>query len=627
MTFRILTSTLAAVTAGLSLAALPAPALAEEAGAIDTTNADRQAALVAAEDRRLTEVRAVAAVAPTRGANWSNPYRLNTSAGYTLVLTQRREPYTVTDLLKLAPQTFTRQSDGSYLLTENIYLNSGAKLRLSNPGGLTLRLASNTNGFVSIVSFGGSLTIDGTPQAPTTITSWDRRTTRPDTDVNDGRAYLRAIGGQFSMTYTKVSDLGFWSGRTGGVSLTGTDRPDTGDVVGPTHLTKTERHEAKDQRLSEDRSATAAPGAGDVFAQPSGALNIPDTRFDVPGLSYVSGDIDHSTITGNAFGMFISSANGITLSDTSITKSLYDGLLLHRFASSAVVERVVSSDNGGDGIVLSRAAQEVRVSASTTERNGGNGFTVDGLPLATGASASGEYVGSYGNNSIANSVSRDNHHYGVEVIGGLNISVENNEVTGNDMGIVARAGADHVTISGNRVTGPNRQGVALRDGVTKATVTGNIIAKADTAIYIRGSSGDVQGNTINEATHHGIALVGATGGSKVSYNVVAGVGPSAVDLSRVEGKIKSEHNQIGAWHDTSAFWVRFRHYASPMTLLWAGILLLIIISAVLGLRRRRAEGISSPYANSRTLQELSGKQNAATGGPGETTVRLVGAGR
>jgi parallel beta-helix repeat protein len=580
------------------LVALPAAADSGAAHAPPTSprDAERQAALVAAEDRRLTRVRAVAAVAPMRGANWSSPYRLDTHAGYTLVLTQQRIPYTVADLLRLAPQTFVRQADGSYLLTENIYLNSGAKLRLSNPGGLTLRLASTANGFVSIVSFGGGLTIEGTPQAPTRITSWDPRTGEPDTDVNDGRAYLRAIGGQLTMTYAEVSDLGFWSGRTGGLSLTGTDRPNTGDVEGPTHLTKAERHEAKAERLAEPWDVDAAPGVDGVYAQPSGPLSTPDIRFDMPSLSYVSGKITHSTLRGNAFGLFVSSANGITIADTTVTGSREDGLVLHRFASSAVIERTVSRRNGGDGFVLSRAAQQVRVTASTAEDNGGNGFTLSGLPLATGASASGEFVGSYGANSVANSVARDNAHYGIEVLGGIDIDIQNNEVIGSDMGIVARQGADEVTISGNRVSGQRRQGIAVRDAVTGATITGNVVSETDNGIYVRDSVAEIRGNTVQDATNHGISLIGDTEGSLVSYNVIAGVGPSALDVSRADGDVTVKENQMFAWHDTSSFWIRFRHYASPMTMLWTSILVIILFAAVQG-ARRSGTGTGNPYAD------------------------------
>lgn len=559
------------LAAGLILASAAASPAADgdDKPRVNAADAENETALVAAEDHRLDQVRAVAAVAPLKGGEWKAPYRLDTGDGYTLVLTERSNAYTVSDLLELAPQTFVRQPDGAYLLTENIYLNAGAKLKLSNPGGLTLRMASSNKGFVSIVSFGGRLTLEGTPQAPLRITSWNDKKNKPDKDVRDGRAYIRAIGGQFSMKYAKVGDLGFWSGRTGGLSLTGTDRPDTGNID----------------------DSTVAPGtkagSGGVVAQPSGSLATPDTRFSVPSLSYVSAEIGHSTLTGNAFGLFLSGANGVSISDSTVRRSLEHGVVLHRFVTNAVVERTVSKENGGDGFVLARATEQVRVSGSTAEGNGGNGFTLSGRPLASGPSASGESISSYGSNSVSDSIATDNGHYGIEIFGGKDVGVQNNRVEGGDMGIVARKDATKVAITGNRLTGQSRQGISVRDGVTAATITGNIVEGTETGIYVRDSVGEIRGNTIQDGTNHGITMVGGVSESIITYNVISGVGPSAVDTTRAHGDIAVRQNQTFAWHDTSSFWVKFRHYASPMTLLWTFILLLILISALLGRRQSR----------------------------------------
>ncbi|WP_432830010.1 right-handed parallel beta-helix repeat-containing protein [Dactylosporangium sp. CA-092794] len=609
-TRRVLAGLLLAVLAGTLT--LPGAAGADPTSPGTTSDdpadatARREAALVDYEDARLNQVRAVATVAAMQGGlTWSKPYRLDTGGGYTLVLTQRGTPYQIADLLQLAPQTFVRQNDGAYMLTENIYLSNGAKLNLTNPGGLTLRLVSNSNGFVSIVSFGGELSIAGTPQAPTTITSWDPRTNQPDTDVQDGRAYIRAIGGQFTMSYTTVANLGFWSGRTGGLSLTGTERPDAGQVSSPEHLTKDERHQAKDDRLAGQNGDGPAkssdpPTAGSVTAQPSGPLTSPDSRFTTPGLSYVSVNISHSTMTGNEFGLFISSAQGITITDTVVEKSLSSGLVMHRGASSAVIERTVSRGNGGDGFVMSRATQEVRISGATSQDNGGNGFTVNGEALAEGPSASGESTATYGANSISNSVAQNNKHYGIEVLGGIDIGVQNNRVVGSDMGIVARQGGSRIAITGNQLSGQKRQGIAVRDGVTDSAVTGNVITGAQTAVYVRASVVEVRGNTIQSAKNHGITMVGKVDGSTIAFNVVGGVGPSALDLARSGGDLDVTENQTFAWYDTSSFWVKFRHYASPMTLLWAGIFLLILFAAVKGGARRRIAKFH-PYADKRPL--------------------------
>ncbi|MEU2617185.1 right-handed parallel beta-helix repeat-containing protein [Streptomyces sp. NPDC007157] len=566
-------------------------------------DAETQAALVADEDHRLNQVRAFTSVAPLQSTKWTVPYRLDTDNGYTLVLTQRSNAYTIADLLKLAPQTFVRRKDGSYLLTENIYLNVGAKLKLSNPGGLTLRMASNRTGFVSIVSFGGELVLQGTAQAPLTITSWDPQANKADTDVRDGRAYVRTIGGQFEMTHTKLANLGFWSGRTGGLSLTGTDRPNTGSLedTGQIHG-KTARERADEQGDAQDDDGSSS---GDVTAMPSGELTTPDARFTTGGLSYVSGSITHSTITGNAFGIFISSATGIEISDTTVENSLEDGVVLHRFVSSSLVQRTVAKNNGGDGFILSRATQQVRISGSTAQGNGGNGYTLSGKPLADGPSASGQAVDSYGSNSVANSVAEDNGRYGVEVLGGLDVGVQNNRIEGGDMGIVARLAADKVSITGNRLTGQNRQGISVRDGVRDATVTGNIIDGPETGVYVRDSAAEIRGNTVQDATNHGVSLVGGVDGTTVSFNVIGGVGPSALDSSRSHGGADIKENQTFAWYDTSSFWVKVKHYASPMTLLWTGILLLILFSAVMGRRRRRGHGrvdrIVHPYSDKAPL--------------------------
>ncbi|WUH89673.1 right-handed parallel beta-helix repeat-containing protein [Streptomyces sp. NBC_00433] len=585
-----------ALLPAVSGAARAAPADGAKPGddqRITQADSENEAALVAAEDHRLDQVRAVVAVAALKGGRWTQPYRLDTGSGYTLVLTQRSTPYGVSDLIRLSPQTFVRRHDGSYLLTENIYVDAGAKLDLSSPGGLDLLLASDNKGFVSIVSFGGRLTLAGTPQAPMRIGSWDTRTDKPDSDVRDGRAYVRAVGGQFTMNYAQVDDLGFWSGRTGGLSLTGTDRPDTSNIEGP------------DPTADGDAKGTGQLRSGGVAAEPAGPLTTPDSRFAVPTLSYVSAEITHSVISGNLYGLFVSGSTGVTISETQVRGSLESGIVMHRGVVNAVIDRTVSHDNAGDGFVLSRATEEVRVTGSKALSNAGNGFTLSGRPLADGPSASGEPTSSYGSNSVSDGVAKGNGRYGIEIFGGSDVGVQNNEVDGGDMGIVVRAGATKVSVTGNRLSGQKRQGISVRDGVSEATVTGNIVEGADTGVYVRDSQAEVRGNTVQDVTNHGISLVGGVAKSMVSYNVVAGVGPSAVDTNRAHGRLTVKKNQTFAWHDTSAFWVRFRHYATPMTLLWLFLLLLILISALLGARRSSRWGHrvigTHPYADKAPL--------------------------
>jgi parallel beta-helix repeat protein len=595
---------------------------------LDATTAAKESAVLAAEDRRLSQIRSVVSVAPLHSTSYKSPYRLATASGYTLVLTARKSAYTITDLLKLEPETFVRQADGSYLLLESIYVDNGAKLDLSAPGGLTLRMASNVNGFVSIVTFGGSLSMIGSVQQPLKVTSWDARTAKPDTDPTDGRAYIRVIGGQFTMEHVEASDLGFWSGRTGGISLTGTDRPNTGSTQGPTAYVPTHgkagKAAAKLLKGKDVAKSTDSLGNSGVDSLPPGALTTPGSQFDVGGLSYVSATISDSTITGDAYGLFVSSANGVQITGTKIRNSLVDGLVLYRFATQVVLEKVDSSRNHGDGFVLARAAQEVRISGSTANQNSGNGFTINGQPLATGPSASGGPVGSYGNNTVANSTASNNGHYGVEVLGGMNINIDNNAIVGNTMGIVVSHSTAKVSVVGNVLSAQQREGIALRDGNTGGTISGNIVTGAQTGIYLRDSSAEVTGNTVKGSKLHAVTLVGKDNGSKVSDNVLSGVGTSAVSSSRASGSHLNGGNDTIGWHNTTPLLTRALRLLHPTTLVWLGVFLLIVVAGVKGRRTRRQHTSGSshdllaglPYQDKTPLpQVIIGELTAGGTGP------------
>jgi parallel beta-helix repeat protein len=593
------------------------------APAVDSATAAREAAEVAAESRRLIEVRSVSANANLHASQGNAPYRLATGSGYTLVLPQRSTPYTVSDLLQLAPQTFLRLTDGSYLLLENIYVGMGATLNLSTPQGLTLRMASTATGFVTIVSFDGTINLSGSAKHPMTVTSWDTQNNVPDTDPTDGRAYIRAIGGHFSMNHVNVYDLGFWSGATGGISLTGSDRPTTGAATGSTtyvHVHEVHLHgKAKKGGASgtDTGSGTnvAQPsgnlGNGSVTTLPAGTLNGSGSQYSVSGLSYVSAKITDSNVTGNAYGIFISSADGIEISGTDVSGSLIGGVVLHRFATNAVIDQVNSSSNHGDGFDIARAAQDVQIEDCTAAYNSGNGYTVNGQALSNGPSASGEPIGAYGNNTIDTSTTADNGHYGIEVLGGIKVSLTHDSIVGNTMGIVVRRGAKQVDVAGDTLTDQQREGISLRDGDSGDTVTGNTVQGAVTGIYVRDSNASITGNSVSGAQEHGITLVGTVAGTRVSGNTLTGAGPSPISDSRAQGAVAVSHNTTGKWHNTTPVWTRVKRMARPMTLIWLGVFTVIALTGLKGRsarrrRRRRAgsEGVfigRHPYLDQQPL--------------------------
>jgi len=336
---------------------------------------DQEARLVRAEDERLVYVRTVSSAARWRVDDLDGPYRLRTSPSLTLVLPAREQPYTLADLLALAPDTLVRQPDGAYLLSENIVVLGGASLSLESAEGLTLRMQSQAESFVSIVTFGGSLKIAGTPEHPLAIQSWDSDSGTVDRATTDGRAYLRVIGGNASLQNASLSSLGFWSGDTGGLALTGTH-----PVAG---------FDATD-------NAEAAPVAG-ARLLPAGELSS-ETEPVAPDLGYVSAAIDNVTVTGNTYGIFVSDAKGVTVRNSRISDSLVNGLVFHRFVTESVVSRTVSSDNAIDGFTVDRSSQNVVFDGLTSERNGRDGVSLDGQALALGPNARGTAVDLYGDN-------------------------------------------------------------------------------------------------------------------------------------------------------------------------------------------------------------------------------------
>ncbi|MUK02281.1 right-handed parallel beta-helix repeat-containing protein [Vibrio cholerae] len=565
-------------------------------------NPELEAALVADEDRRLTEVRTVASMVRWRNLDVKTAYRLSAGSAYSLVLTSRDEAYTVESLLELAPQTFVRQPDGSFLLSEHLVIQNGATLDLSEPGGLEVKMASDAGGFVSIVNYGGTLKLSGSEGNPVTIRSWDRDKGMDDTLTDDGRAYIRSIGGQVALNYVELNDLGFWSGRTGGLSLTGTDRPSTGTLADFGRDVK-----AGVEALNEVAKPNPAASPVDGVL-PAGELPLPDVDLTDPTYSYVSASITDTAIDGNAFGLFIANANGVDIKDTKVTGSLADGVVMHRYVTNAAVGKTESSDNAGDGFVLSRATTGIVLSEVTARDNRRNGISIEGQPLANGPSATGISLGRYGNNSVANSTASGNGRYGIEVIGGDNVGVHANNVSANTMGIVVRDGARNVSVVGNQLRDQVNQGIAVRDTVSGATVSGNIVDGGEIGIYVRDSVAEVGRNTLTGLTNHGITIVGQTEGTDVAQNTIAGKGPSAVDSRRADSVTVSA-NTTNAWNDTTPWYIMVRNFFQPLTVLWLFLALIVVFTAIKGAGRSREK--THPYADKIPLTAITGSATSA----------------
>ncbi len=559
----------------------------------------REAELVAQEDRRLIDVELVASGTLFPGLDTSLPYRVVSAPVSTLVLTAREAAYTEVDLAALAPQTFVETSPGVFVLSENIVVLSGATLDLRRPGGLQINLASTDVGFASIVVDGGNLVVEGTASEPVKFQGWDAQRSEPDTNTADGRAYIRVMGGYASISNATFTDLGFWSGNTGGLSLTGTQLAST---LG---LDSSDGRELPEVYLvAPETSVTVDPGDPLVVDGSSeGETGVNLTQGAGLYSTGVTAWLSGITVTGNAYGLFVSDANSVELQSSTFTESLVDGVVFHREVVNSRITGVDSSHNNGDGFVVSRGSQSVMIDTVTAANNGGNGITIDATPLADGPSAVGQSIAAYGGHSVVNSRVTDNTKYGIAINGGTGVTVRSNTIEGGEFGMMAGSAAQNVIVQENRVADATNQGIAFRDG-SQGEVSGNIVNGGVIGIYARDSKVSVVRNTIDSVTSHGITFVGESTGSVVAQNLIDGFGNSPIDTVRATGATVLDTNESPSWVYQNITERVLRVITKPMTLLWTVLAILLLLTAFRGFRYK-GSGFGSPYRDRTPLHELT----------------------
>ncbi|MFH5823941.1 nitrous oxide reductase family maturation protein NosD [Georgenia sp. AZ-5] len=528
--------------------------------------------LVAAEQGRISDLQAVTSPFPHRWEDVGGPYRVTTDPVATLVLPARQEAYTPAELVQTAPDSWSAQKDGSYLVREHTLVLAGATLAVGQGAGATVRLSSGPDGFASIVTLGGALQLVGGPGAPVQVASFDPLAWGPDTVTGDGRAYVRVLGGRAELTHATFAALGFWGGPTGGLAVTGT---------APAH---------------DVRPDGLAQAEGGVLPQFEVAREAAAER------DAVSVSLDDVHVRGNAFGVFVTNAAGVDITGTTVRESLVDGMVLHRSVTDAEVTRSSATGNAGDGFVVARGSSGLSFSEVVATGNGRDGLHVDGRPLADGPNPAGTGVTESGGHTVLRGTFADNGRYGVHVAGGTGFTLTDSAVRDNEMGVVVGAGAQDVALVANDVTG-HRQGIALRDDVTGARVARNTLRGGETGVYVRNATATIEDNEVADVARHGITVVGRAEGTEVVDNTVSGTGPRPIDSERAVGAVV-EANAVDGWVVSRSLSEITRAVFQPLTLIWLGVMTLVVLSAVARARARR-EGIRHPYESYAPLSSFT----------------------
>jgi hypothetical protein len=512
---------------------------------------ERQSGLLEAEDRRLLDlVAAVPFGAP--------PYTVGEGRDATLVLTPIGRDYGLPDLEALGAAV--PGPDGSVDVVRHVLVAPGALLRVLAPG-TTLRLRSDGGGFVSLVAWRSTLVLAGEPEAPLTITSWSPGSGAPDPSPVDGRAYLRTAGGSMTLDHVQATDLGFWSGRTGGVAWTGSSR---------------------------------AAGSGSVTG---------------------------STFARCHYGLFASGSRDLTITDSAFVDNAVDGLALHRRAVGTQVSGGRATGNGRNGISADLGTEDVRLSGVDASRNAVSGISFSGAPLAVGPSAGGGSTRTFGGLTVIGGRADGNGSTGVRVVQSSAVSISGLAVSGSRDGIVLVGTRFPTMVRHTVVQGTRRFGISLQDGV--ARLADDRVGNSMTAFRLEDADAAVQTNDVRAASHYGVSVSGASAGSVVAANTLAGRGPAAVDTYRLDGgaDVRITGNDADRWtvdEDDWVYWSRFvpRH---PMVVLWVVVLLVPALASLRGRRRRPSPG-TLPYRDGERalprLQPLPGGPPVVSGGRG-----------
>jgi hypothetical protein len=444
--------------------------------------------------------------------------------GYRYLVTGQ-STYTAADLvrngaLRLLPH-------GGALLEDSVFVAAGVHLDLSSSDVGTIYLDSTPFGSASIVGWGGTLDFRGTSQRPLTIQGWDEATNQPATDIGNGRPYIREVAGRMTLSDVRVSSLGFWSGRTGGVAWTGlATHPSTG-------------------------GATSA------------------------------------TFTGNTYGAFVTRGHNVRFSADLFESNQLDGLHIHRDTVGASATWSSAVRNGQNGFHVDRATQRAVLLDDVSQHNGTNGFLVDGRPLVSTASASGNGVAPGSGTRIENSAALDNGRTGILIEGGNGTVLKADEVCARRTGIALRYGASNTIVDGNDVRCRPRTGLSIGPTAPATLLSGNAVSGARIGVLVS-SSGHVEmdNSLITRGRVFGISVRGASSVVVGKRNVISGTGYRALNVRADSKPPALAGSNTTEWAYQKKVTILSYLEFHPLAILWLSIVVLVIVAG-LWVRRRR----------------------------------------
>lgn len=442
----------------------------------------------------------------------------------TLILPARAAPYTFSDLVRAgAAIPWTRPK--TYLLVDSVFVAPSASLQIGGADLSALLMNTSPGRFTSIVAWEGTVALVGTAKQPLQVTGWNNG---PATDPNLGRPYIRAVGGQLTLTDVRASSLGFWSGPTGGVSWTATSyRPATGGASG-------------------------------------------------------------SSFTGDTYGAFATGSLNVQFSDDLFESNQVDGIRLESNSDNSTITGSAAVRNGGNGFAVSQGSND-SLTFDVAVHNAGNGFLLDAQPLISAASFSGSQQQPDAGLVLAHTEANSNGRAGILVEGGSGTEVRDDSVCNSTTGIAVRLGAVDTAIVGNDISCGTRIGLAVGPAVVGTLVASNSISHSHIGVMIESSPKTrLLNNNFSNMSVFGVSVRGSSQGVVGDHNTIAGRGYAPVQTAYGATTPVLTATDVTGWSRRTTVTVLDYLRYHPLLMTWTIILALVALFCIFTRFRRRS---------------------------------------
>lgn len=301
------------------------------------------------------------------------------------------------------------QNQDSILLSASLFVLPKSRLVMNGSTFKNVRLSSGINSYAPIIAEGSELIINNT-----NISSFDPQTGLPDTNIEDGRAFIRvdafidsngtAQNGFIDIDRSSISHLGYNSiGRDSNFSAYG--------------------------------------------------LSLKVRKEDELNLVQVNGRIRNSTLSYNYRGYYSYGARNIIFESNYVHNNDDYGVDPHDDSDGFIAINNTIVNNGGTGLALSRRCDNSVVSGNKIIGNGNNGILIHDLSNSV---------------VIEDNLVEDNGLDGIVIHDSNQIKVLNNVISNNRNGMRIFAGSTSVHIEGNEFSKNRRTDIFLLNGNLEA---------------------------------------------------------------------------------------------------------------------------------------------------------------